>query len=159
MPIKPSSDAFPPSFHAGGMGIISSASEYLRIGQMLLNGGELDGAVILKPETVNEMLTNQLAPELLPYHLGSWAMWGFGLGVQLTTSREVSLSRPSDEVSWGGLGSTSWFISHEKDTVLIIMSAHIPINGGMTNAVKPAFYGAIEEEESEKIRRRLRRRG
>ena len=45
---------------SGGGGLVSTAADYLRFGQMLLNGGELDGVRILSPATVRRMTTNSL---------------------------------------------------------------------------------------------------
>jgi len=43
---------------------VSTAADYLRFGQLLLNGGELDGARILSPATVRRMTTNSLPPDI-----------------------------------------------------------------------------------------------
>src|SRR5256885_3768338 len=51
---------------SGGGGLLSTASDYLRFAQMLLNGGELDGHRVLKRETVALMMRNHLPPELTP---------------------------------------------------------------------------------------------
>ena len=48
------------TFFSGGGGLFSTARDYTRFAQMLLNGGELDGARILKPETIAPMTTNQI---------------------------------------------------------------------------------------------------
>src|SRR5271157_5563256 len=54
-----------PSMPSGGGGMVSTAEDYLRFAQMLLNGGELDGVRILAPATVELMTTNHLAPSLM----------------------------------------------------------------------------------------------
>ena len=66
-PVVPLSDgdvATPQTFFSGGGGIVSTVPDFLRFCQMLLNGGELDGARILKPETVRLMMTNSLPPDI-----------------------------------------------------------------------------------------------
>ena len=50
----------PPELLSGGAGLVSTAGDYVRFAQMLLNGGTLDGVRLLQPETVREMRTNQL---------------------------------------------------------------------------------------------------
>jgi CubicO group peptidase (beta-lactamase class C family) len=52
------------TFYSGGGGIVSTVPDFLRFCQMLLNGGELDGVRILKPETVRLMMTNSLPPDI-----------------------------------------------------------------------------------------------
>ena len=54
----------PQTFFSGGGGIVSTVPDFLRFCQMLLNGGELDGVRILKPETVRLMTTNSLPPDM-----------------------------------------------------------------------------------------------
>ena len=54
----------PQTFLSGGGGIVSTVPDFLRFCQMLLNGGELDGARILKPETVRLMMTNSVPPDM-----------------------------------------------------------------------------------------------
>src|SRR5437667_4191488 len=51
---------------SGGGGLLSTANDYLRFAQMLLNGGELDGHRVLKRETVTLMMQNHLPPVLTP---------------------------------------------------------------------------------------------
>src|SRR5438046_582490 len=59
-----------PKLLSGGGGLVSSASDYLRFAQMILNGGELDGVRLLRPETVAQMIHNQLADSLVPIRVG-----------------------------------------------------------------------------------------
>jgi len=63
-----------PGFASGGGGLVTTAADYARLGQMLLNEGRLDGARILKRETAREIMTAHLAPELV--------RGGFGIGMQ-----------------------------------------------------------------------------
>ena len=54
-----------PTMPSGGGGMVSTAQDYMRFAQMLLNGGELDGVRILAPSTVQLMTSNHLAPNLM----------------------------------------------------------------------------------------------
>jgi len=54
----------PITFFSGSGGLVSTAADYLRFCQMLLNGGELDGVRILKAATVRQMTTNALPPDI-----------------------------------------------------------------------------------------------
>ena len=53
-------------WHSGGGGAVSTAADYLRFCQMLLNGGELDGARVLKAETVALMGQNHIGNVSVP---------------------------------------------------------------------------------------------
>lgn len=62
---------------SGGAGLVSSARDYLRFGDMLRNGGELDGARILSPLTIDFMASPHTTPHMLP----GGAAFGLGVGV------------------------------------------------------------------------------
>ena len=84
-----------PAFLSGGGGLVSTARDYARFCQMMLNGGELDGTRILKAETVAEMTKNQLPAEALPMTMPSPTAapdksLGFGLGFGVRTSASAS---------------------------------------------------------------------
>jgi len=71
-----------PKFESGGGGLVSTAADYARFLQMLLNSGELDGVRLLGRKSVELMTTNQLGPEV---NTQGWAYYpgpgyGFGLG-------------------------------------------------------------------------------
>ena len=75
VPIRPDRDVTKPTtMFSGGGGLVSTAADYLRFCQMLLNGGELDGVRILSPATVRRMTTNSLPPGIRIAN-GS-GMWG-----------------------------------------------------------------------------------
>jgi CubicO group peptidase (beta-lactamase class C family) len=94
----------PAKLFSGGGGLVSTAPDYLRFCQMLLNGGELDGVRVLTPQTVKQMTTNALPSGIRIFggdEVGSRAGTTFGLGFAIRT----------DPVhSWvpGAVGSFSW---------------------------------------------------
>jgi CubicO group peptidase (beta-lactamase class C family) len=73
-------ESAPHNVFRGGHGLVSTAPDYLRFCQMLLNKGELDGRRILSRKTVELMTTNHLAPELLPFETGGAYFPGYGYG-------------------------------------------------------------------------------
>src|SRR5260370_23884669 len=80
----------PTKFDCGGACAFATVGDYLRFGQMLLDGGELDGQRVLCPQTVHHMISNHLAPEiknnlanLEPPRRGIW----FGRGVAVRTAK------------------------------------------------------------------------
>lgn len=108
--LKPVSNApflTKPSFLNGGGGLVSSTSDYLRFARMLLNGGELDGVRLLKPETVRMMASDQL-PEGVEGP--NWAPGNrFGLNVAVVTDSEKAGHLPVGTYWWWGIqGSWVW---------------------------------------------------
>ena len=84
-----------PKFLSGGGGLVSTARDYARFCQMMLNGGELEGTRILKAETVAQMTRNQLPAEALPMAMPSPMSMpdkslGFGFGFGVRTSPSAS---------------------------------------------------------------------
>jgi CubicO group peptidase (beta-lactamase class C family) len=96
-------------FDAGGGfgGVLSTISDYSRLAQMLLNGGELDGVRILGRKSV-ELMTSSHTNDLPIPMLG--VGWGFGLGVGVRTAM---IGRPSmrsvGAYGWGGAAGTTYF--------------------------------------------------
>ena len=101
-------------FPSGGGGLVSTAADYLRFCQMLLNGGELDGVRILKSETV----------ELMRYPHHQYGKDGaFGLGFHVVTQKnEKDGKRSNGSFSWGGAAATTFWIDPEKELIGILMT-------------------------------------
>jgi CubicO group peptidase (beta-lactamase class C family) len=89
----------PTTMFSGGGGLVSTASDYLRFCQMLLNGGELDGMRILSPATVRRMTTNALPDGVRSTGLPFGSTFGLGFAI-----------RNDAAWSWvpGSVGSFSW---------------------------------------------------
>ena len=91
-------------FEGGGGGLLSTARDYLRFSQMMLNGGELDGVRLLSPKTVELMTRNHLGD--LPLGFGRRGS-GFGLGYAVVLDTGDTGEIGSDgEYNWGGAAGT-----------------------------------------------------
>src|SRR5437763_15410900 len=102
----------PTPFDCGGACAFATVGDYVRFGQMLLNGGELDGQRILGPKTVHHMISNHLGPEIktnaanVEPHRGGF---GFGLGVAVRTSEGLSsVPGNSGAFTWSGAYGTQF---------------------------------------------------
>ncbi len=96
-------------FAAGGDagGVLSTAGDYARFGQMLLNGGELDGVRIIGRKTVELMIGNHTGDMLIPM-TGPGFHWG--LGVAMYHGRGgFPLIRSVGTYGWGGAAGTNYF--------------------------------------------------
>jgi CubicO group peptidase (beta-lactamase class C family) len=94
----------PAKLFSGGGGLVSTAPDYLRFSQMLLNGGELDGVRVLNPQTVKAMTTNALPS-------GTRIFGGDEVGARAGTDFGLGFAVRADPVhSWvpGAVGSFSW---------------------------------------------------
>jgi CubicO group peptidase (beta-lactamase class C family) len=115
----------PPHMESGGGGLISSSGDYARFAQMLLNGGALDGARILKPATVDLMRSNQLPASLRVDSNGSGRAFfndavGFGLDFMVVMDPKKAKSAAGrGTYSWGGAAGTWFWIDPQNDVVFL----------------------------------------
>lgn len=104
---------------SGGGGLVSTARDYARFAQMLLNGGELHGARILSPTTIDLMTTDHLGDDGASFLADGW---GFGLG--FTVKNRPALDGLPDSVGtyyWFGVAGTSFWIDPAQDLIGIFM--------------------------------------
>jgi CubicO group peptidase (beta-lactamase class C family) len=113
-------------YASGAGGLYSTAGDYVRFCQMLLNGGELDGAVILGRKTVELMMANHLTHLSPPVNEFSDAE-GFGLGgyVVLDPARRGQLGSVG-QFGWSGSAATWFTIDPKEGLVAILMMQHLP---------------------------------
>lgn len=111
----------PLSFHhSGGAGLQSTAADYLRFCQMMLNEGELDGERLLGRKTVELITMNHIPDDWQP-------LWrtgcGFGLGFAVVTDVADTHALGSlGTYSWGGLASTTFWIDPVEELIGILMT-------------------------------------
>jgi CubicO group peptidase (beta-lactamase class C family) len=137
-----------PKYLSGGGGLVSTARDYARFCQMLLNGGELQGARLLRRETVREMTTNQLPPEALPMTLGGFRQPGLGFGLGVSVRMDTEASRPgpaSGEYSWSGAASTYFWVAPRSEMFVVVLQQVVPFDVGLQLALRPAVYGAVQD--------------
>ena len=113
-------------YPSGAGGLYSTAGDYLRFCQMLLNGGTLDGVSILGRKTVELMMMNHLSHLDPPVTEFSTAE-GFGLGgyVVLDVARRGRLGSVG-QFGWSGAGSTYFTIDRQEKLIAILLMQHLP---------------------------------
>lgn len=141
-------------FLAGGGGLYSTAGDYLRFLQMLLHGGALDGARILKPETVALMGRNHIG-ELpagtlktnnrpltndVDFFPGQRVRWG--LGYMLTLDPGPN-GRSPDSVTWAGIFNTYYWLDPARRIAGVIMTQILPFADHRTVALYGEFERAV----------------
>jgi len=114
----------PHVYFSGAGGLVSTAADYVRFHQMMLNGGELDGARILGRKTVKLMTVN---------HIGDMPAWlpgpgyGFGLGYRvLTDVGQAAVPSSVGEYGWGGAFCTYFWVDPQEELIGIMMTQVIP---------------------------------
>ncbi|MGG5887755.1 serine hydrolase domain-containing protein [Falsiroseomonas sp. HC035] len=143
-----------PQWFSGGGGMVSTAGDYARFCQMLLNGGELDGARIVSPKTIELMTANHLPPGT-EYSPGLFARFGglapsptvglgFGLGFAVRVEQGRSPVPGSvGDYSWGGAYGTYFWVDPREELYAIIMlqgpSDRLHFRYGLRQLVYQAF--------------------
>lgn len=113
----------PPPLESGGGGLTSTTTDYARFAQMLLNGGELDGARILSPGSVELMRINHIPEAALdaPRSRYNQAI-GFGLDFQVVSDpRKIGSLEGAGTYSWWGIGGTWFWIDPASDVIFVGM--------------------------------------
>ena len=110
----------PPGWLSGGGGLTSTASDYIRFAQMLLDEGRLGDVEILGADTVRTMRTNHLPDTLVPIALGTYLSpaYGFGLGFAVVVD-EAGSPEPDNNglFRWAGAANTFFWIDPETELI------------------------------------------
>jgi CubicO group peptidase (beta-lactamase class C family) len=132
----------------GGVGLLSSTMDFLRFSQMFLNGGELDGNRVLRPETVAIMTVNRIPDELLPIGFGRPTLgqgWGLGFSIVMDASQYAYPVHDGD-FWWDGSAGTRFWIDPSENMVVIVMAQVSPSRGGgFREEFKTGVEAAITE--------------
>src|SRR6266480_4132831 len=142
----------PPKNDSGGAGGVSTAADYLRFCQMMMNGGILDGKRVLSRTTVRLMTSDHLGgainlamdPGMLL--LGSKG-YGFGLGFSVRLADGVAaVPGAAGEYMWAGYGGTYfWVDPKEQVTAVLMTQAASPQRAYFRKQVKQLVYQAITD--------------
>jgi CubicO group peptidase (beta-lactamase class C family) len=124
----------------GGAGLSSTARDYLRFAQMLLDGGELDGVRILSPSTVALMTSDHLPPATAYWHDGM----RYGLGVSVVTDPAQAGNLGSKgQFGWPGLASTWFTVDPERDLVALVLVQDMPRDIPFDDEFQTLVYQAL----------------
>ncbi|MGA2530905.1 MAG: serine hydrolase domain-containing protein [Acidimicrobiales bacterium] len=139
-----------PSAPLGGSGLVSTACDYHRFTQMLLRGGELDGARILGPRTVSYMTRNHLPGGAEIAEFGNpvgeqEAGVGFGLGFSVVVDPQaMKVTSSEGEYGWGGAASTLFWVDPvERLTVLFFTQLLPSTTYPIRRELKQLVYSAV----------------
>lgn len=135
-----------PAGPSGGGGLFSTADDYARFTQMLLNGGEFNGARVLAPRTVEMMRTNHVQPEALKT-MPPGTGWGMDFQV-VTDAAAAGESAPTGTYSWFGIFGTWFWIDPVNDLSFIGMIQHQgPAAAEVRNLSRNLVYQALLQPE------------
>ena len=124
----------PPTFLAGGGGLVSTAADYLRFAHMLLGRGELDGVRVLGRKTVEYMTTNHLPGGRDLAAMGQpvfgntiYEGVGFGLGFSVVLDPvRAQVVNSVGSYAWGGAASTVFWVDPREELVVLLLTQLTP---------------------------------
>lgn len=133
---------------SGGGGLYGTAEDYLRFCQMVLNGGELDGARILGRHTVGYMARNHLPGDIDLEVYGrplfsetTYDGVGFGLGFSVVIDAAANKVPCSEgEIAWGGAASTAFWIDPAESLSVVFLTQLLPSS---THPIRPQLKQLI----------------
>lgn len=141
----------PPGLPLGGGGLVSTAADYARFCQMILNRGELDGVRVLNGETVDLLATNQIPEAVLarpnPARLLPFSpAFGFTLGFSIMLDpAAIGAVEGQGTLAWGGGGGTWFWIDPQNDLVFIglIQRMADPVSAEFRTVARQLTYDAL----------------
>jgi methyl acetate hydrolase len=148
-----------PEFFMGGGGLYSTGPDYIVFLRMLLNGGRLGGAQVLRPETVAEMAKNQIGEltvgmlrtaipassndaEFFP---GMAKKWGLGYMISM---EDAPTGRSRGSLAWAGLANTFYWIDPAKRLTGLILTQILPFADDKVLRLFGEFESAIYADRS-----------
>jgi methyl acetate hydrolase len=158
-PIEVPPPAEKPEFYAGGGGLFSTSHDYLTFLRALMNGGELDGARILKPETVALMSQNHMgALNVLPMKTfkplmsndcelfpGMDKKWGLTF---LINTQDVPGGRSAGSLAWAGINNTYYWLDPASRIAGVLMTQVLPFADPTVLGLLDRFERAVYAEGS-----------
>ena len=127
----------PRASFSGGAGLLSTAADYARFLQMMLNGGVLDGARILAPRTVDLMTSNQTGT------LYATDGRGFGLGFAVVERLGAEGFKSVGSYGWGGAYGSSYTVDPKERLVIVFMIQQIPNASDVASRFTTMVYQAL----------------
>lgn len=124
---------------AGANALFSTAPDYAKFAQMLLNGGEWNGHQLLSPKTIEIMTMDQIGGLYKAPGQG----FGFGFGV-MTDLADADALGSEGTYYWSGAYCTYFFIDPKEDMVSIMMTQTAPFSGFYEQKMRQMVYQAIE---------------
>lgn len=123
---------------SGVNGLFSTATDYLKFCQMMLNKGEWNGRRYLSRKTVEIMTMNQID--------GLYGAQGWGLGFAILTNLEANKGLGSEgQYYWNGAFRTHFFIDPKENLIAILMTQTNPYSNYYSDKMRQFVYQAIDD--------------
>ncbi len=125
----------PRTYHSGGAGLVSTASDYVRLMQMFLNGGELDGVRLLSPTTVALMTRNGISD----LDVSPGRKFGLGFAI-IDDPGRAGVPHAPGTYYWGGFFNTRFFVDPSEELIGVFLSQRYPRDAG---SIRDRFMSVV----------------
>jgi CubicO group peptidase (beta-lactamase class C family) len=138
-------------WESGGGGMVSTIADFARYGQMLLNGGKLDGKTVLSPAIFAAMTTDHIGPKSgvarnYFYYPGDGFGFGYGFGVRIDPGNAVPPPPGSlGEIKWDGATGCYIVVDRAEDMFFVVMQDSPSGRMHVITTVKKIIYDAFEK--------------
>ncbi len=133
----------PRKFDCGGGCAVSTAGDYARFAQMLLNRGSLDGARVLSSRTVEFMTSDHLGAISRGTGATGWPGYTWGLGVAVRQDKGIApIPGSSGDFYWPGAFATYWWADPKEELAVVFMTQS-PLGGHYAHLMRGLVYQAI----------------
>jgi CubicO group peptidase (beta-lactamase class C family) len=131
-----------PKRFSGGAGMASTASDYYRLLQMLVNGGTLDGVRVLSPTTVRWALADHVGNARGAGHPGDGYAWNLFNPVRVANGAAVFPGSPGD-IFWGGITGPRYFVDPKEKLIGIVFMQGPSVRAAYHAELRAMVYGAL----------------
>jgi CubicO group peptidase (beta-lactamase class C family) len=138
-------------WESGGGGMVSTIADFARYGQMLLNGGTLDGTTYLSPKTFAAMTTDHIGPGSgvardYFYYPGDGFGFGYGFGIRTDPGNAVPPPPGSlGEIKWDGATGVYIVVDRAEDMFFVVMQDSPSGRMHVITTIKKIIYDAFEK--------------
>jgi len=133
------------TYFSGGAGLVTTASDYMRFAQMILNGGKLDGVRIISRKTVELMTSNSIGDLYASFRPNSGDKFGYGFGIR-TERGEYDELESLGILGWDGAFYTRFWIDPAEELIGIFMTQmNNNWNSDLVNKYRVLVYQAIDD--------------
>jgi CubicO group peptidase (beta-lactamase class C family) len=127
------------TYFSGGGGLFSTARDYSRFTQMLLNSGELEGKRFIKRDTLTLMTSSQIGKHMV------FGILKYGLGFGLINVPAPGAAKPIlDSYFWAGAYSTNFWVDPKRDIFGLVMTQVVPVTQSAEQLLHQAVNSAVE---------------
>ncbi len=151
----------PGRFESGGGGAVSTASDYLRFCQMLLNGGELDGVRLLAPKTIAHMTSDHLPPGVAYGGIARFGAlaptpeFGLGFGLGFAVRKEQGRCPVPGSVGdyfWHGVTGTTFWTDPAEQLIAVFLLQSLERRLRYRNLTRQLVYAALTRSHGRRYR-------